>query len=520
VSAPSGHERRLGWLRRVRDLSHALATELDVRALLPRIVDAAVEVGAAERGFLVRLSPGGEGPPIRVEAARGFDGEQLAGPAGKVSRTVIQRVLQEQRAVLTSSEDDEDLVEVSSVRRRRVRSIVAVPVSLRGEIRGALYLDHRFEHEAFSADDLPLLELFASQAALALETAELHGDRRRLDRDLTRTLDEIEALRETRAAVTRAERPLPTAGEVPRFGGLVGDSPPMQALYTDLERAARAQAPVLIVGESGAGKEQAALELHRRGARPDAPWLAFNCAALSDALLESELFGHVQGAFTDARAARAGLFVEAGSGTLLLDEVGETSLGVQAKLLRVLQERRVRPVGGERWVPVKCRLLAATHRDLQARVREGLFREDLYYRLDVLRLHVPPLRDRLDDVPALMAALLARAGSPALDVDPEALALLATYGWPGNVRELHNEVRRLAALGVPRIEPRHLSAEVRADPAALTSDSLVGRTLGEMERGMLVEALHETGGNKSRAARRLGVARSTLYALLARHGLG
>ncbi len=274
------------------------------------------------------------------------------------------------------------------------------------------------------------------------------------------------------------------------------------------------------MGESGTGKELVAREIHARGSRPHAPFLSENCAAVAETLLESELFGHARGAFTGATSDRPGLFQLAGEGTLLLDEVGDMSLAMQSKLLRVLQERRVRPVGSGALQPVRCRVIAATHRDLRRRVEEGSFREDLYYRLDVLRLTVPPLRARADDVPLLLDHFARALGGQPLALSPRAAKLLASYSWPGNVRELGNEVRRLLSLGARRISARQLSGEIQEGRGVSRAEApFAGKTLGEVEQAMVEAALRDCGGNKARAARQLGIPRSTLYHLLERYGL-
>ncbi len=507
--------RELTWLRRLRDLSHLLATQEDVRALLPMILDA-----ATERGFLVRVGGGSGGrPKVRVEVARGFARESLSGSQGKVSRTVVERALSEQRVVLTTSEADADVREVSSVQARRVLSILCVPLPQRGEVTGVLYLDHRFTPTAFTEQDVPVVEAFADQAALALETAARTEEGRRLEQARRELAARAAEGGEAEAAPAGSEgAPAPDAPA--RFGGLIGGSPLMVRLYHEIERAARSRAPVLITGESGTGKELVAREIHRRGPSAQEPFLSENCAAIADALLESELFGHRQGAFTGATEDRPGLFQLAGRGTLLLDEVGDMSPVMQSKLLRVLQEGCARPVGGERPVEVRCRVVAATLHDLRALVEARRFREDLYYRLDVLRIEVPPLRRRPEDVPALLEHFLAREAPRPPQLTTKATQLLVSYAWPGNVRELENEARRLASLGVSRLTARHLSEEVRAGKGLARADGAYsGKTLGEVEREMVAAAMRESGGNKARAARQLGIPKTTLYHLLDRYGL-
>jgi transcriptional regulator with GAF, ATPase, and Fis domain len=507
----------------MRDLSHRLVTETDVRVLLPMILDAAIELAQAERGFLVRMdgsSSGGGQPRIKVEVARGFAKETLAGAHGKVSRTVVERVLTRRRGLVTTSEEDQDIREVSSVQARRVLSILCVPMVLRGQIKGVLYLDHRFDPNAFSEQDIAVASTFADQAALALETCELMAENVQGAQRLGDTIRELEGLKEEQAArravvqeVTSRPRLSPL-----RFGRLIGSSEVMQALYEEIERAARSGAPVLITGDSGTGKELVAREIHARGQNPQEPFLSENCAAITDSLLESELFGHRKGAFTGANQDRKGLFALAGQGTLFLDEVGDMSGLMQSKLLRVLQEGKVRPVGDDKPHPVTCRVIAATHRDLRELVETQAFREDLYYRLDVLRIAVPPLRQRPEDIPSLLTHFLQQETNRPLEITSKALELLVGYSWPGNVRELENEARRLSTLGAEKVTVRHLSQEVRDGRGlARASGHYAGKTLGEVEKEMVTAALAESGGNKARAARQLGIPKTTLYHLIERY---
>ena len=514
--------RELDWLRKVRDLSHELTRQRDLRALFPQILDAAIEITEAERGYVVVVQgkkPDG-GHKVKVVAARGFGRSTFKASERDVSQTVVARVLERARGLVTTDEEqgDQDVLDVSSVRAQRVRSIICVPMVLRDELRGVLYLDHRFERGAFGERDLPILEAFAAQAGLALETASLLADRS----ELGKTLRDLEALRASHpegSVEPAPARPPAAAPGFTRFGRLVGRAPAMGALYEAIERAARTRAPVLILGESGTGKELVAHEVHARGADARQPFLSENCAAISETVLESELFGHRKGAFTGAVADRDGLFVEAGRGTLFLDEVGDMSPGLQAHLLRVLQEGKVRPVGGNRPVDTACRVIAATHRDLPALVAEGAFRQDLYYRLDVLRIVVPPLRERLDDLELLVEHFLEEAPGPTPRLSPRALRALRGYAWPGNVRQLRNEVLRLTTLGVPTVEPEHLSPELLQDRAPAAPGGGGGKTLAEVERAAIEAALRSCEGNKSLAARRLGIPRTTLYSLLERHGL-
>ena len=323
-------------------------------------------------------------------------------------------------------------------------------------------------------------------------------------------------------------QPLPRA-TVP---SIVGSNPAMVELFKLALRVAGTRSSVLIRGESGTGKELIARTIHSHSARREQPFVAVNCTSLSETLLETELFGHVKGAFTGATERRPGLFLEANHGTVFLDEVGDMSLSMQAKLLRVLQEHEVKPVGGTETVPVDTRVVAATHRDLESLVHAGRFREDLYYRLNVVSLKVPPLRERPDDVPLLAAHFLrqysAQSGRPVHGFSREAMAALVHYGWPGNVRELENVVDRAVALATGSVAeeadlPDKLLGAVQGldSPAPPAGEPLLGLRdrppLGEIVRRYVLGVLAEVGGNKSEAARVLGVPRRSLYRMIDRY---
>lgn len=314
------------------------------------------------------------------------------------------------------------------------------------------------------------------------------------------------------------------------FYGMIGRSRPMLHLYETVRRLARADGPVLIIGESGVGKELIARAVHQESSRASGPFLAVNCAAIPGELVESEFFGHAAGAFTGATESRKGLFLEADGGTLLLDEIAEMPLELQATLLRVLQDGRIRPVGGNHELPTDVRVIAATNRDIEDEVAAGRFREDLYYRLETFQLRVPPLRDRGEDLELLAVYFLHRFAAR-LDRDirgftPEALERIRDYPFPGNVRELMNTVERAVAFCEGRlIEPRHLPAKIRSalkpeEPGSLTgaddlTEELIGTgvlpTLREIENRYIHYVLEEVGGNKRRAAALLGIGRGTLY---------
>jgi two-component system response regulator AtoC len=324
--------------------------------------------------------------------------------------------------------------------------------------------------------------------------------------------------------------------EIASFHNLVGKSAPMREAYRLLDRAAAVDATVLLLGETGTGKELAARAIHYHGARKERRFVPVNCGALPPDLVESELFGHARGAFTGAATARAGLFEEAKGGTIFLDEVAELPLPAQVKLLRALQEKEIRRVGESTSVQVDVRVVAATHRDLREEARAGRFREDLFWRLNVLPVRLPPLRERAGDVPLLAAHLLekhARALRRELSgFEPEALGLLERHAWPGNVRELENAVERAVALARgPRVAAEDLPAEIvegaappadapgGADLAARPYREVVERERDRASREYLVALMTDFGGNVTRAAERAGMERETLHRLLRRHGL-
>jgi two-component system response regulator HydG len=310
------------------------------------------------------------------------------------------------------------------------------------------------------------------------------------------------------------------------LGSMVGHSSEMREVFDAVRRVAPTEATVLVTGETGTGKELLARAVHDLSGRASGPFVPVNCAALAEGVLESELFGHVRGAFTGAMADRKGLFAAARGGTIFLDEVGDVSLALQQRLLRVLQEREVTPVGAARPVPVDVLVVAATHRDLEDEIAHGRFREDLYYRLNVFHIHVPPLRERRSDIPLLVEAALSRlrerGAQPAIAFSPLATRLLRAHDWPGNVRELFSVVESASIRsGSPRIEAQHLPPSIR-DPGGAGSTRREERyrsLVPDEERQAIVGALEEADGSRSRAAEILGMSRTTLWRRMKEYGL-
>lgn len=311
------------------------------------------------------------------------------------------------------------------------------------------------------------------------------------------------------------------------FQEVLGESVAMQRVHELLNRLVDSDGSILITGESGTGKEVVANALHRRGRRRNGPFVAINCAAMPEALLESELFGHARGAFTDARTARAGLFVDAHSGTLLLDEIGDLPLALQPKLLRALQERVVRPVGGSEEIPFDVRLIATTNRDLETAVEEGRFREDLYFRINVIHISLPPLRARGTDVLLLAQHFLnhyaQQTGKHVTGISPTAAEKIMAYGWPGNVRELRNCIERAVALTqyeqiIVDDLPEKIQAYRRSHVLVASDNPQELVSLEEVERRYVSRVMEAVGGNKTLAAQVLGIGRKTLYRKLEQFG--
>ena len=301
----------------------------------------------------------------------------------------------------------------------------------------------------------------------------------------------------------------------PGFAGLIGLSPKMQRVYKLIEKVSQHNYPVLILGESGTGKELVARSIHFSGTRRNKPFAPVDCSALVPTLIESELFGYVKGAFTGANTNKQGLMEAAGSGTLFLDEIGDLPIDLQAKLLRALQEKEIRPVGSTDRVPISVRVIAATNRDLEAAVRTGNFRQDLFFRLNVVQIKMPPLRERKGDIPLLVNSFLEKfsdADAPARTISEDAMIRLMAYDWPGNVRELENAIERAIALGTgPILHVGDLPSNLQYGTGERLPQNDELLPLDERERRAIMRALRESGGDKLAAARLLGIGKTTLY---------
>jgi transcriptional regulator with GAF, ATPase, and Fis domain len=511
-------------LRRLLEINRTLAMTRDTEGLLRLILDAALELTGAERGFLL-LRDDGE---LTTREARAAGGESLRGEALAMSRSIARQAMERGEAMLSADvEGDERFSGFQSVHDLKIRSVLAVPLPIREELAGALYLDSRLGQRVFTPFHLELVSRLADQAALALGTARLVGqieDQRsrleRLNQELEHTLAaQREELADAREELSRSRSSFELRH---RFEDLIGASSSMQRVYHLIERLAPRKLPVLITGESGTGKELIARALHAKSDRAGGPFFTVNCAAVSETLLESELFGYRKGAFTGAERDKPGYFELAHGGTLFLDEIGEMSQLMQAKLLGAIERGEVMPVGGKSSVRVDVRIVSATHRDLQALIREGAFREDLYYRIHVGRIDVPPLRERPDDIPLLvdhfLTLLASEEGQPRKQIEPAALRRLVGQPWPGNVRELQHQILRISAFARGPIitlrDVERYGAAGGGPVAALRGGGL--ESLEELEIRQIRRALEQAGGNRTKAAEILGINRATLFRKLKR----
>ncbi len=523
-------------LSRIFEITRDLARERDLTRLLDRVVDYAIALVGAERGFVL-LSEDGE---VFAQTIRG---KLVEDGHARFSRSVAEKVITEGEPVIAASaRDDERLAQAVSVQSLMIQSIACVPIHgshVTSPIIGALYLETRLRPGLRFREELPTLTAFADQAAIAIESARLIEENTKRSNELAIANEELqrahvrleEALgrRTEQLAATRRDLRQVRAELRSHFGyaGLVGTSAPMRKLYAILERVKDTDVPVLVTGESGTGKEVVARAIHQASPRAKNAFIGVNCGAIPGNLLESELFGHVRGAFTGADRERKGLFREAEGGTILLDEIGEMPHKMQAGMLRVLQEKTVRPVGGVSEEQVNVRVVAATHRELGQMVREGTFREDLYYRLHVVTVEIPPLRARLDDLPALVDHFLgifaARHRRDRKTVSRAAMRKLSGYDWPGNVRQLeHVLLNAWLMTDADDLGPDDFTLPIPSSESRQGSPAVRARTPGEFrssEKERILEALGRANWNRMQAAKLVGIPRRTFYRRLKEYGI-
>jgi transcriptional regulator with GAF, ATPase, and Fis domain len=508
-------------------LNKRLNSELRLPRLLELVLDAVIEFTDAERGFLLLDDKSGA---LSVRLARNIDQRTLEASEFALSRSIAERAAHEGEPIVTiDAQGDARFSGALSVADLRLRSVLAVPLRVKGRVSGTIYVDHRLRRGAFGDEDVALVLDFADQAAIAIENARLLRESRRAQRRAAELAEALAArvdareseLRDLKVELRGSREAL---GVRYRYDNLIGRTPRMLELQRLLDRVTDTSLSVVIAGESGTGKELVARAIHANGARRDRPFVSESCAAIPETLIESTLFGAVRGAFTGAERDLKGLFEIADGGTLFLDEVGELPLALQPKLLRVLQEREFRPVGGDRTRKVDVRVIVASNRDLARLVEEGRFRQDLFYRLNGVAVELPPLRERREDIPLLIQHFLRKhfEGKEPPTVEPGAVARLCAYGWPGNVRELENEIVRAAALSSGIIGLSDLSPAIAAldgdDLEVLRPDDLhLKRRVERLERTLVREALSRTDGNQTQAAELLGLSRFGLHKKLQRY---
>ncbi len=488
-------------LKAVYEVTAVASSTLDETQLLGRLLDVVMEIFEAERGAIIFCSEdGGDVTPAAVRRRR----PDLPDPT--ISKTILQQVLKGRCGVLSGDASVDPRFDASrSLRLDNVRSVMCAPLQSKDRVVGALYLDTVGYLRGFGQEDLSLLVNISRQAGIAIENARLY----------TRTREEVGQLRR----------------KIAEDMAIVGDSPEVEAVRERIRKVASTNSTVLITGETGTGKELVAHAIHQESLRRNKPFVPVDCTAISEHLLESELFGHEKGAFTGADRTKPGKFELANGGTLFLDEIGDMDMSTQQKLLRVLEERSFTRVGGVRLISVDVRIIAATNRNLEEAIHDGKFREDLYYRLAVVPISIPALAERKSDIPGLAQHYLRKfcreVGKPQMELSSEASKLLAAYAWPGNIRELRNLMERVVVLcDKARIEPEDLpgnlrGAEISQEASTLVDQDLpLAEILRQVEKRCILRAMERAKGKKIEVARLLQISRPTLDKKLKEYDLG
>ncbi len=495
TAADSGFESEISGLRKLHNFSGRLMTSSSVDEILELLLDAVIDLTGAGRGVVLLVDnqdPVQSAP--RVRASRNVQREAIQDATGRISDSIVQQVVETKRPVIVSDAlSDTTFGQSESVIALKLSSVMCAPLINRGEVIGVLYVGNDEVKHLFTRSQLDLLTIFAAQASLILQNAML-----------------VSALRADKEKLSAELRDK-------RFGEIIGACPSMMEVFRKLQKVAGTDINVLITGETGTGKELIARELHRRSNRASGPFIVVNCGAIPENLMESEMFGHVRGAFTGAIASRPGKFQQADGGTLFLDEIGELSPQLQVKLLRAIQERVVHRVGDSK--PEKCdiRIVCATNRNLEEMIGTGEFREDLYYRLNVVNIWLPPLRERGEDLVIIAKALLSKyadeLASPVKGFAPQAMAVIRKYPWPGNIRQLENRIKKALVLcDRSLLAPEDLDLGVGEAPAIVPLE----KAKEDFQRRYVLEVLERNNGNRTQTARDLGVDPRTVFRYLER----
>lgn len=480
---------------------------------MPALLDIILELSHAERGFLMLYDKQGQ---LAIQSARSSSKSDLDPETFQGSTSIVRSVVQEKKPLyIPVLPVNKDFSEKPSVRAMNLQSVICFPLwhsAPDSTLIGVLYIDSSSPKPAplLQENEISLMEGLANHVAIAIENAQLFQEIDSLNRQLQKKVELQEGkLNQMQMLLEDTQREL---GKRYGLTNIIGKSTRMQDVFRILEKVVQTHATVLIQGESGTGKELIARYVHYNGPRADKPLVSINCAAFNEDLLESELFGHRKGAFTGADQNKVGLFQLADTGTLFLDEVGDMSSEMQKKLLRTLQNGEVRPVGSKEVFHVDVRIIAASNQNLKELVQQNKFREDLFYRLNVINISLPPLRDRREDIPLLIdfysQKISEELARPVKKTPDRILQQFMEYDWPGNVRELENELRRVFIL----------ESEYRFDPMRKASaDESATLDLNMLEKTAVLKALDISGGNKTRAAEILGIPLRTLYEKLKRY---
>jgi len=483
----------IAGLRRLHAFSQRLMTVSSVDELLETLLDDVIQLTGAARGVVLLVDVGDtKSTAPRVRASRNVQSGVIEDPSGQISDSIVRQVIDSKRPVIVSDAlTDTTFGKSESVIALKLSSVMCAPLLSQGETVGALYVANDEVKHLFERKQLDLLTIFAGQASLILQNAmllsALRADKEKLQGEL----------------------------EDKRFGEIIGACASMMEVFRKLAKVAATDISVMITGETGTGKELIARELHRRSNRASGPFVTVNCGAIPENLMESEMFGHVKGAFTGAIASRAGKFQQADQGTLFLDEVGELTPQLQVKLLRAIQERVVFRVGDNRAERCDIRIVAATNRTLEDMIKTGEFREDLYYRLNVVNLWLPPLRDRGDDVFIIAKALLSKyadeMNSQVRGYSPPALAAIRKAAWPGNIRQLENRIKKALVLCEKTLlGPEDLDLGADAESPIVPLE----KAKEDFQRRYVLEVLERNNGNRTQTARDLGVDPRTIFRYL------
>jgi transcriptional regulator with GAF, ATPase, and Fis domain len=490
-----GASSELQSLRKLQGFSEKLMRKGSIDELFDTMLDDILDLTGADKGVVLLTladQPADSEKKVSVRAVRNVSKESITDEKGGVSDSIVRTVLSTAKPVIVSDAlADTKFGKSESVVALQLSSVMCAPMLSQGEVIGALYVGNDKVKHLFERPQLDMLTIYGAQASLILQNAmllsALRADKEKLAQELSDK----------------------------RFGEIIGSCPSMTEVFRKLQKVASTDISVLITGETGTGKELIARELHRRSTRASGPFVTINCGAIPENLIESELFGHVRGAFTGAVANRAGKFQLADGGTLFLDEIGELPLNLQVKLLRALQERVVIRVGDSRPEKVDIRVVAATNKVLEDEVKRNAFREDLYYRLNVVNLQLPPLRDRGDDVVIIAKVLLGKYAdemkSPVRGLSPGALAAIRKFPWPGNVRQLENRLKKALVL----CDKTLLSPEdLDLGPDALDPIVPLEKAKEDFQREYVLKILERNNGNRTQTARDLGVDPRTIFRYL------